>query len=97
MRVTLHRHVGAEVDRIMDRYEAVGGPHLADEFYSELSSLIRRASQNPGRFRIIQGDLRRANLKRFPYHFLFREIGDSLRILVVRHHRRDPSLGLKRK
>ncbi len=70
MRVTLHRCVGAEVDRIMDRYEAVGGPHLADEFYSELSSLIRRASQKPERFRIIQGDLRRANLKRFPYHFL---------------------------
>jgi len=38
MRVTLHRHVWrGKVDRIMDRYEAVGGPHLADEFYSELS------------------------------------------------------------
>ncbi len=96
MTVTLHRSVRAEVDKIMDRYEAVAGPHLADEFYSELYSLFRKASQNPRRFRIIEGDLRRANLKRFPYHFLFRVIGDSVRVLVVRHHRRHPSLGLKR-
>jgi plasmid stabilization system protein ParE len=96
MTVTLHRSVRAEVDRIMDRYEAVAGPHLADEFYNELYSLIRRASQNATRFRIIEGDIRRANLKRFPYHFLFRVIRDSVRVLVVRHHRRHPSLGLKR-
>jgi plasmid stabilization system protein ParE len=96
MTVTLHRSVRAEVDKIMDRYEAVAGPHLADEFYSELYSLIRKASQNPRRFRIIEGDLRRANLKRFPYHFLFRVIGDSVRVLVVRHYRWHPSLGLKR-
>jgi plasmid stabilization system protein ParE len=97
MRVRLHRKVRAEVDKIMDHYEAAAGPHLADEFYSELFSLIRKASQQPGRFRAIEGDLRRANLRRFPYHFLFRVVGDDLRVLVVRHHRRHPSLGLKRR
>src|SRR5437870_2666824 len=97
MRVTLHRKITAEVHEIMDCYEAVAGAKLADDFYAELSSLIRKASQQPGRFRIMTGDLRRANLKRFPYRFFFRIINDELRVLVVRHHRQHPSTGLRRR
>ena len=97
MRVVLHRKVREEVDKIMDHYEAVAGPRLAVDFYSEFFALISRAAQDPGRFRIVERDLRRANLKRFPYHFLFRVAGDHLRVLVVRHHRRHPSFGLKRR
>jgi hypothetical protein len=37
------------------------------------------------------------NLHRFPYHFLFRVVGHDVRILVVRHHRRHPSLGIRRR
>jgi hypothetical protein len=33
------------------------------------------------------------NLQRFPFHFLFRIVGDVVRILVVRHHRRRPTVG----
>jgi hypothetical protein len=39
----------------------------------------------------------RVNLRRFPYHFLFRIVGDSVRILVVRHDRRHPSFGIRRR
>ena len=44
----------------------------------------------------MDGDLRRVNLDRFPYHFLFRIHGDTVRILVVRHHRRHPLYGRQR-
>lgn len=81
----------------MDHYEAAGSPELADEFYAELFALIKKAAQLPGRFRIIERDIRRANLKRFPYHFLFRVLPDHVRILVVRHHRREPTLGMERR
>ena len=33
------------------------------------------------------------NLERFPFHFLFRIVDDRVRVLVVRHHSRRPSLG----
>jgi hypothetical protein len=36
-------------------------------------------------------------LQRFPYHFLFRVVGDVVRILVVRHHRRRPTLAVRRR
>jgi hypothetical protein len=37
------------------------------------------------------------NLERFPFHFLYRIVEDRVRILVVRHHKRRPSLGTQRR
>ena len=83
MRVRLHRKVRADVDQIMDYYEDLAGPHLADEFYKELLAFIRAAARRPERFHIVEQDLRRANLRRFPYHFIYRVVGDYVRVLVV--------------
>jgi hypothetical protein len=35
------------------------------------------------RFRPYLRDLRRANLKRFPYHFLYRILSDRIRVIAV--------------
>ena len=80
----------------MEYYRSVAGPSLADEFYRELRRLILRAADRPGSFAAREHDLRRVNLLRFPYHFLFRIHGDAVRILVVRHHRQKPSFGTRR-
>lgn len=96
MRVRLHRDVYSDVSEIMDYYERVAGASLADDFYAELRGVIIKAANQPGRFRIYQRDLRRANLERFPYHFLFRVKDESLRVLVVRHNSRHPSFGMGR-
>ena len=81
----------------MDYYEDVAGVQLADEFYSELRAFFQKAADSPKAYDIREHDLRRVNLERFPYHFLFRILGDRVRILVVRHHRRRPSLGVNRR
>ena len=81
----------------MDYYEEVAGQQLADEFYSELRVFFQKAADSPESYDISGGDLRRVNLERFPYHFLFRIVPDRVRILVVRHHRRRSSLGLRRR
>jgi plasmid stabilization system protein ParE len=81
----------------MDYYEDAAGPQLADEFYEELLAFFGKAADTPEAYAIRERDLRRANLERFPYHFLFRVAGDAVRILVVRHHSRRPSLGTHRR
>ena len=53
-------------------------------------------AEHPERFAVRERDLRRVNLERFPYHFLFRIAADRVRILVVRHHRRRTTLGMPR-
>jgi toxin ParE1/3/4 len=84
------------VDEIMDYYEAADRPELAREFYRELRAFLVDAARRPERYHFFKGELRRANLGRFPYHFLYRIAGDCVRVLVVRHHRRDPNYGLER-
>jgi toxin ParE1/3/4 len=97
MRLVLHPKVYSDIDRIMDYYERLATSQLANEFYAELRSLMAEAAAQPEYFSIRKGDIRRANLRRFPYHFLFRIVEDVVRILVVRHHSRHPAVGTERR
>ena len=97
MRLILHPKVYSDIDRIMAYYEEVATPELANEFYAELRHFLGEVAERPESFAIRERDIRRVNLQRFPYHFLFRVVGDVVRILVVRHHTRHPSLGIRRR
>jgi plasmid stabilization system protein ParE len=97
MRLVLHPKVYSDIDEIMEYYERVATRELADDFYSELRYYMQQAAERPESFSIRERDLRRVNLQRFPYHFLFRVVGDVVRILVVRHHRRRPTVGIRRR
>ncbi len=96
MRLDFNPEVFADISEIMAFYEEVAGTQLADEFYAELRAYFQDAAESPESYNIREGDLRRVNLERFPYHFLFRIVGDAVRILVVRHHSRSPVLGRER-
>jgi len=96
MRLILHRRVRSDVDEIMDYYEQSHHPELAMDFYRELRGFMLDAARRPTQYHFFKADLRRVNLKCFPYHFLYRVAGDCVRILIVRHHRRHPDYGLER-
>jgi toxin ParE1/3/4 len=68
----------------MRYYEQVATPDLAGRFYAELVYWMTKAAETPESFSVRERDIRRVNLKRFPYHFLYRIVGDSVRILVIR-------------
>jgi plasmid stabilization system protein ParE len=97
MRLVLHPKVYSDIDAIMAYYEEVAATELAKEFYAELRHFVVKAAKRPKSFAIRQRDIRRVNLRRFPYHFLFRIVDDTVRVLVVRHHSRHPSLGTRRR
>ena len=97
MRLVLHPKVYSDIDAIMAYYEEVAATELAREFYAELRHFMVEAAKRPKSFAIREGDIRRVNLRRFPYHFLFRIVGNAVRILVIRHHSRHPSLGAGRR
>ena len=97
MRLVLHPKVYSDIDKIMEYYERVATPELADEFYAELWHFMEQAADRPESFSVREHDIRRVNLQRFPYHFWFRTVADAVRILVVRHHSRRPSFGLGRR
>jgi hypothetical protein len=93
--IQYHPAVEQDVSEALERYDLISHK-LGDEFKMELRRIVSLAAKNPGRFHQIKPGLHRANLVRFPYHFICREISDGIRVTLVRHHRRHPDFGMKR-
>lgn len=97
MKVRFHRRVQQDVWDIIRHYEQESGPELADRFYAAFMEVLRDTAGNPTGCHLDPSGLRRANLRRFPYHFLYRVRPDDIFILVLRHDRRHPGFGLRRR
>ena len=95
MRLEYHPAVELDVAEALRRYDAAS-VRLGEEFKAELRRVIAVAAAKPGRFHLLKPGFHRANLKRFPYHFVYRELPDGIRVTLVRHHRRDPNFGMER-
>lgn len=92
-------HVGARLDvlEIVEWYEQMDGPELADRFLEKLEERIGKLTN----YILSSKDhqiIRRANLDKFPYHLLYRFIDEeTVKILTVKHDRRRPSYGRRRR
>ena len=45
MRLEFHKQVASDISRIMDYYENVAAPELADEFYARTDILLSEGSR----------------------------------------------------
>jgi toxin ParE1/3/4 len=95
VRIEYHPAVEQDVAEALRRYDSVS-QRLGEEFKAELRRVIAVAAAKPGRFHLVKPGFHRANLKRFPYHFIYRELADGIRVTLARHHRRNPSFGMER-
>jgi plasmid stabilization system protein ParE len=96
MKVVYHPAVQKDISEILQHYDRIS-PKLGDSFWDEFQLCVQTATNNPEHFALSISPLRRVNLKRFPHHFLFRLLPGTIRIVVLRHNRRHPAHGLKRK
>lgn len=95
MEARFHRRVQCDLNEILEKYDAVSN-ELGDDFFAEFRIGLEKACAIPRFFHFDSSGLRRCNLERFPYHFLY-DIRDGLiRIWVVRHDHRNPRFGLRR-
>lgn len=95
MEVRFHRLVQADLNEILGKYYDIS-ERLGEDFFAEFQIGVWRAAENPRRFHFDRSGLRRCNLERFPYHFLYDIRGNCFRIWVLRHDHRDPDFGLDR-
>jgi plasmid stabilization system protein ParE len=65
---------------------------LGAEFALNLEAATQRAARNPEHFPIVQGQVRRAFLKRFPYALFFLAESDRMVVLSCLHTRQDPNI-----
>jgi len=96
MRVEFHPSTVDDVNEAASYYGRAR-PGLDAEFRGEIDAVVERISRNPAQFPVVEVQIRRCIVHRFPYSILFRIVDpDCVRILVVRHHRRHPRFGLAR-
>ena len=96
MRVRLTPAAAAEVAEARDWYEAAS-PDTAARFVAEFETLTDRLAANPRQFSAVDGDVRRAGFRRFPYGLFFIITGDEVRVFACFHASRDPRRWQKRR
>jgi plasmid stabilization system protein ParE len=89
MRVLFRPEARAESIEARDWYES-RAPGLGFEFVRMLEAALAAATRNPQAFAIVEGELRRVILRKFPYSLIFRLDPGQLVVIAVFHHRREP-------
>ena len=65
---------------------------LGKRFLNELDEVFRRIENNPRQFPKLEGEVRRALLRHFPYGVYFAEGVDEVVVLAVLHLHREPDM-----
>ena len=65
---------------------------LGKDFFAVVDKIIQGLAHTPHRHQIIQANVRRACLPRFPYCVYYFVEGQNVEILGVIHSKRDPSV-----
>jgi toxin ParE1/3/4 len=69
---------------------------LGHEFVTSVQATINLVSRNPGQFQRIEGEVRRALVRRFPYAIFYLADPESVVIIAVFHTSRDPTIWRQR-
>lgn len=79
METRFHRRVQVDLNEILEKYYATS-EQLGIDFFAEFMVGVSKATENPYYFHFDSSGLRRCNLDRFPYHFLYDLWEGSIRV-----------------
>ena len=96
MRLSFHPSVQRDLSSILRHYDAIS-TKLGDQFFAELTSAFDAVLRNPQRGHVVDGTLRRLNLQTYPYHFLYRVLPGRVRVTIIKHNKRHPRVGTRRR
>ena len=90
MRVVYHPDAEAELNEAARFYENRVAT-LGGQWLQAVDDAVALIHTTPTRWRIIEKDVRRYLMPRFPYTIYYRVLADELRILAFKHHKRHPA------
>lgn len=88
--LAFHPDVADEVDEAYRWYEG-RQTDLGDDFFAALEATYRLIAATPLMHQLVEGDVRRSVLRRFPYCVYYRVLADRVEVIAVQHGRRDPA------
>ncbi|MGA7876618.1 MAG: type II toxin-antitoxin system RelE/ParE family toxin [Desulfoferrobacter sp.] len=89
MRYGFHPEAEAEFLDAIDYYEGCESG-LGYDFAVEVHSTIESILSFPNAWTVLKDDIRRCQIRRFPYGIVYSQDGDFIFILAVMHLHRDP-------
>jgi plasmid stabilization system protein ParE len=89
MKYSFHPEAEKEFDEAIDYFEEVE-IGLGYDFAVEIYSTIERIMVFPKVWPILEGDVRRCLVKRYPYGILYSEENEGIFIIAVMHLHRNP-------
>jgi Plasmid stabilisation system protein. len=87
--IVFHPEAEAELSAAIDYYEAIE-IGLGYDFAVETQASIERIAAFPKAWRIIESEIRRSLVRRFPYGVLYAEEDGNIYIIAVMHLHREP-------
>lgn len=97
MKLSLHPGAQDDLDEAAAFYERAGSPAVASKFIAEFKRIASLLREHPD-IGLPRSEGRRAfSLGLFPYTVIYRARSDEITVLVVKHDRRRPGYGGKRR
>jgi plasmid stabilization system protein ParE len=88
-RLVVRPHAESDIESTYEWYEDQR-EGLGAEFLAELEAGFSRVVRNPEVYATVQGSIRRALLRRFPFGVFFLVSDDLVSVIAVFHTSRDP-------
>ena len=96
MNFSFHPEAEEEFNKAIDYYEDIE-PGLGYDFALEVYSAIQLSVEFPKAWGVLEGEVRRCLVRRFPYGILYSEEENVIFILAVMHLHRKPGYWKHRK
>lgn len=97
MTYQLHTAAAQDLAAAAQFYKGEGGTALALRFLKEFERVVGLLQEHPDIGTPTGGERRAFPLAVFPYSVVYRSVGPVVRVLVVRHQRRSPDFGERRR
>ena len=96
MNYTLHPGAERDITEALDFYCEHAGFVVAERFLDEFERVANLLLEHPGLGTLTTRGRRAFPLKIFPYSVVYRNLENSIQILIVRHHHRKPGYAGRR-
>jgi hypothetical protein len=96
MSFSFHPESEEEFNKAIEYYENIE-PGLGYDFALEVYSTIQRSVDFPKAWAVLEGDIRRSLVSRFPYGVLYSEEREGLYVVAVMNLHREPDYWKHRK
>lgn len=93
MKPSIHRLAEQDLRDAAGFYRREAGAGVALRFLAEFERIVDLLVSEPGIGTPTAGGRQAFPLAGFPYSVIYRQLGDEIRVLAVRHQRRDPGFG----